>query len=316
MSIFKKKDTAVKASKHYAEIVGKNVTNPEFMAETQKVTAEAQKVYDALDGKYNVTYDVSTYKVKDTGEEKVVSGVSFNCFDSKNKDNKVSQMVSLSFNKEGQAYVKMASYDGSKWNDVETKDMYESTKLARIKLEKAGICKEFLTKERPEGEKSDKVYTPAENARYEMGKVVKEYNKTNKAVNKDGKEVGEYYLSDVTDTSYKTKTGEDVAQETFELRNHKSVAIEINMQDGKVANLRVKDFSDYDFEQKAGDVQTATAYNLEYAKEKFSGLDQNLLEIIEKSKLEFRPYVKAEKEAEAPAEEQGEWDKEDELEQA
>lgn len=279
-----------------------------------KAEAEANKVFDALDGKYNVKFDVNPYTVKEqvtkgkkTVEQevqKVDVSASFNCYDGKDDkgNDKPSQMVTLRFGKEGDAYVKVASYDGSKWNEIKSpKDMYESTKNARIALEKAGICREFLSKERTE---SDKEYTPAETLRYKMSKVVADCNKVNKTTNKDGKEVGEYYLTEVKDTSFTTKNGENIQRESFELRNHSSQSIEINVQGDTVHDIRALDFSEYDKDTKEGIQASRPQYNLDYLP-KMTGLDANLIEICKRSELVFGKY---EKEQEAPEQE---WDEPD-----
>lgn len=307
MGIFKKKETAVSASKKLSALSRAEQKSMNDILD--KAEGYANKVYEALGKERNVQYDVSKYTNKD-GVDKISVKISFSCFDSKNRDNKTSQMVSLSFNAEtGKAYVKVQSYDGTKFNEVDFKNFYDSTKGAIVKLEKAGLTNEWLTKEYPEG-KAGKEYTPAENIRYKVSKQAQELNKTNKAVNKEGKEVGEYYCSEVKDASYTAKTGENISQEIFELRSHKGQGIEVSITDGQVVRLRAKVYTGYDFEQKAGEIQSAKAYNLEYAKEKFTGLDQNLIEAIEKADLPFRPYKKSQEapEMEAPEQEVPGWD--------
>ena len=102
----------------------------------------------------------------------------------------------------------------------------------------------------------------------------------------------EYYLTEIKDADFKTKSGEEVKQKMFAICNHKSQQVQINLQEGKVSKVEFVDFSKFDDKTKEG-TEKKTAYTADYLKqleEKLTGLDKNLLTILDSVQLEFKPY--------------------------
>lgn len=282
--------------------------------------AEAEKVFKALGEKCNVKYDLDTYTNAE-GKDGMRATVQFNCYDNKvtekdkdGKDTRIPQTVTLTYGDvkdeagnttgKGFTYVSVSTFKSQKFEKVDYKNEYESVHQARIALENAGLVKPFATVQKT----SDRTYSPEETLRYKASVAVKELNEKlpKVSVTKDGvtKEVNSLYVSELKDTSFKTKnTNEEVKQTTFRISNHDRQFIDINMRDGGVASVDFIDAKDYNTETKKGNIDKRPAYNQDYLDKRKTelvkaGLDKNLVDVLDKLDIKF--IERAEKTQDTP----------------
>ncbi len=288
---FTPKEKTVSMSKRLAEANiqkfledkdGNPVKNPAFEL-VEKTKAKAEEVFKALGSKYNVRYDVREYTNKD-GEKAVACTVDLSGYD-KNKDNKTPQNISLKLKTEDMSisYVDVTTFDANsnKVSKVPYKEQYESVKSIRATLESAGLVKAFEPKQgevehTPEGDIRAAVYEAVD-------KVNKNYPKT---TNKEGKEVGKYYLSSLKDTSFEAKDGTTVPQQSFDIKGHDcDQQITVNIREGVVVGLKISDFEKYDADKKNYDaIQSVNVFKMDYLdNEKLDALDKGLKDIAKQS---------------------------------
>lgn len=314
MGFFNKREEKpkeVKPSKQLASTMVDMMENPEAVSAIKTAKETAKKVFDALGGTRNVRYDVSQYNDKD-GNPRISASVQVNGYDGKTEDgkDKPSQTLKLSValtdtekSKVGDiTYAKTSTYDGS-FKDVAFKDEYESIKSAREKLENAGLMKPFVT-----AQKETAPRTGAYALRGSLYDAIeKANNETGKVINAEGKAVNGYFATSVTED--KTEDGTKYAQ--FSVLNHQKQSVEFRFVNDELTKVSFKDFSHAEKGNKDS-VETIECYNkdfLDNALERMDGLDENLKGIVKSVDLNFRPYEKPEKTAEAedvPFEEEAE----------
>lgn len=296
---------------------GKPVENPEF-ALVEKVKAKAEEVFNAIGGKRSVKYEVTPYTAKD-GTQGTSCSIRFATFgDTKDETGKKpTQTITLKLNKDdlSVSYVDVTAFDPAtrKPSTVKYSEQFEDTKNIRKLLEDAGLVKPFERTENAEIE-----HTPAGEVRNAFYKAAEQVNKTTpKATNAEGKEVNEYYLGKIRDTSYE-KDGVKVAQESFDINAHSNAQkITVNVRDGEIAYLKVSDFSNYDPEKKNYDaIESANVYSLDYLQNsKLDGVDKGLIQIVLTSGLDIKEREdKTNDKGEdmpMPIEDEAPWEKED-----
>lgn len=309
MGFFNKREEKpkeVKPSKQLASTMVDMMENPEAVSAIKTTKETAQKVFDALGGTRNVRYDVSQYNDKD-GNPRISASVQVNGYDGKDKPSQTLKLsVSLSDTEKAKVgnitYAKVSTYDGS-FKDVAFKDEYESITSAREKLENAGLMKPFVT-----AQKEASPRTGAYALRSSLYDAIeKANNETGKVINAEGRAVNDYFASSVTES-----LGEDGTKYAqFSVSNHQSQSVEFRFVNDELTKVSFKDFSHAEKGNKDS-VETIECYNkdfLDNALERMDGLDENLKGIVKSVDLNFRPYEKPEKTAEAedvPFEEEAE----------